>query len=82
MKSERFLLKPNEAAQALSISPRKLWSLTAARDITAIRIGRAVRYEPAELQEFIERHREGDAEEGGPLPIMEALDRELRNPRR
>lgn len=49
-----LLLKPIEAANALAISPRKLWELTATREIQCIRIGRAVRYDPDDLRAWIE----------------------------
>jgi hypothetical protein len=34
------LLDPLRAAQALSISPRTLWTLTAAGEIPAVRVGK------------------------------------------
>jgi excisionase family DNA binding protein len=52
--AERLLLKPDEASAALSISPRLLWGLTKAGEIPAVRIGRAVRYDPADLRRWIE----------------------------
>ena len=48
------LLKPKEAAEALSISPRKLWALTASQQIEAVRIDRSVRYSVESLNRFIE----------------------------
>jgi hypothetical protein len=51
----RLLLKPKEAAAALGISPRLLWSLTRDETIPAIRLRNAVRYSPAALQQFIDR---------------------------
>ncbi|MBL9163114.1 MAG: helix-turn-helix domain-containing protein [Planctomycetaceae bacterium] len=48
------LLTPKEAAAALGISPRKLWSLTASGDVPCVRIGRSVRYDAADLAEFVE----------------------------
>ena len=50
----RFLMTAREAAQALAISPRKLWDLTKHGDIPHVRIGRSVRYAPADLQSWIE----------------------------
>lgn len=46
------LLKSEEAAKALAISPRKLWELTAAKEIECIRIGKSVRYSFDALQRF------------------------------
>lgn len=51
----RLLLTPQEAAAALRISPRLLWSKTKSGEIPCVRIGKAVRYSPAGLQEFIRR---------------------------
>jgi len=49
-----LLLRPPEAANALSISPRKLWGLTNRGEIKAVRCGRLVRYDPADLRAWIE----------------------------
>ncbi len=49
-----LLLRPNEAAQVLAISPRKLWELTNCGEIPCLRIGRAVRYSVEDLQQWIE----------------------------
>jgi excisionase family DNA binding protein len=49
----RLLLTAREAAAALSISARKLWSLTASGEVPHVRIGRAVRYPVDELAEWI-----------------------------
>jgi len=48
------LLTPKQAANWLAISPRKLWSLTASGDVPCVRIGRSVRYDAADLAEFVE----------------------------
>ncbi len=47
-----ILLTPPQAAQALGISPRKLWSMTAGSEIPHVRIGRAVRYSVDSLREW------------------------------
>jgi hypothetical protein len=49
-----LLLKPKEAAKALSISPRKLWALTASQQIEVVRIDRSIRYSVESLHRFIE----------------------------
>lgn len=49
----RLLLTAREAAAALSISERKLWSLTTSGVIKVVRIGRSVRYSRVALEEFI-----------------------------
>ncbi|MBX7168589.1 MAG: helix-turn-helix domain-containing protein [Pirellulales bacterium] len=51
-----LLLNAKQAAQALGISPRKLWSLTAGDQIPHVRIDRSVRYSPQALQNWIEEH--------------------------
>jgi excisionase family DNA binding protein len=53
----RLLITADEAAAALSISTRKLWSLTTAGVIPCVRLGRSVRYSPAELQDWIQAQR-------------------------
>ena len=50
---KRLLLKSEEAASTLAISPRKLWELTDSGEIPCIRIGRAVRYSFDHLREWI-----------------------------
>lgn len=40
----RLALRPREAAAALGISDRKLWSLTAANEVPHTRLGRALLY--------------------------------------
>jgi hypothetical protein len=42
----KLLVKPSDAAEALSISPRKLWAMTNSGEIPCLRLGRAVRYDP------------------------------------
>jgi len=53
------LLKPNEAADLLAMSPRKLWGLMRSGSIAHVRDGRFVRFHPADLTDWIERHRLG-----------------------
>jgi excisionase family DNA binding protein len=48
-----MLLKPAEAAKLLQIGERTLWRLTDAGEIPCIRIGRSVRYDPADLRVWI-----------------------------
>jgi excisionase family DNA binding protein len=51
---EPLLLTAREAARSLAISERKLWELTKRKLIPCVRIGRAVRYSPLDLQAWIE----------------------------
>lgn len=57
--TESGLLKPCQAARYLSISPRKLWSLTAGGEIPHVRIGRAVRYPVEDLIRWIDSKKSG-----------------------
>jgi excisionase family DNA binding protein len=41
----------------LAISERTLWTLTDRGDIPVIRIGRAVRYDPADLRRWVEANK-------------------------
>lgn len=50
---EPLLLKPDEAAALLNISPRSLWQYTKSGELHCVRIGRSVRYSPADLEAFI-----------------------------
>ncbi len=51
------LLTPRQTATYLSISERKLWSLTNENLVPCIRIGRAVRYTVTDLNLWIESQR-------------------------
>ncbi|NLG44290.1 MAG: helix-turn-helix domain-containing protein [Phycisphaerae bacterium] len=59
-KVAQLLLKPAEAAKALGIGPRTLWGLTAAGEISCVRIGRSVRYALPDLEAWIEKKRAGN----------------------
>jgi excisionase family DNA binding protein len=49
-----LLVTPREAAALLSISERTLWSMTKTGEISVVRIGRTVRYDPHDLRRWIE----------------------------
>ena len=53
----KLLLTEREAAKALSICPRTLWQLRTDGEIPCIRVGRAVRYDPADLRAWVARNR-------------------------
>ncbi len=53
----KLLLNTRDAAKALSIGLRKLWSLTDCGEILCVHIGRRVLYDPADLQTFIDRQK-------------------------
>lgn len=52
-----LLLTATEAAEALAISPRTLWSLTDSGELPCVRIGRSVRYDPTDLRAWIDRRK-------------------------
>lgn len=54
-----LLLTPPQAAEALAISPRKLWGMTASGEIPHVRLGRSVRYPVDELQRWINDRKKG-----------------------
>lgn len=49
----RLAFRPNEAARALGIGTRQLWSLTAAGKIPHLRLGRSVLYPVAGLEQWL-----------------------------
>jgi excisionase family DNA binding protein len=56
----KLLLTVREAAEALSVSERTLWALTAPRGpIRSVRLGRSVRYSADSLRDWIESQRGG-----------------------
>lgn len=54
-----LLLTPRDAARALAVCEKTLWSLSKRGELRPVRIGRAVRYDVADLRRFIDR-RKGD----------------------
>lgn len=56
-KASRLLLRPKEAAEALAISERSLWGLTASNQIPCVRFGRSVRYVADDLRRWIEERK-------------------------
>ena len=57
--SGQLLLTSRQAAQALQISERKLWSMKASGEIPHVLLGRSVRYPVADLQQWIEERMKG-----------------------
>jgi predicted DNA-binding transcriptional regulator AlpA len=56
----KLLLNSKEAAQALGIGERLLWTWTHPRgSVPCVRIGRAVRYSPDALRAFIQERMNG-----------------------
>ena len=58
IESPRLLLSTREAAKALSVCEKTLWTLTKNGELPVIRIGRAVRYSIADLQNWIQKNSE------------------------
>jgi len=52
---EPMLLSPRQAAKALSICEKSLYTLTKSGQLPAVKIGRSVRYAVEDLRAFIER---------------------------
>ena len=57
--SERLALRPRDAAKALGIGERLLWSKTNIGEIPCVRIGRAVVYPVDLLREYLLQQAEG-----------------------
>lgn len=57
--ADRLALRPREAAAALGISPRKLWSLTACGAIPHVKLGRVLLYPRAALERWLAERVEG-----------------------
>jgi excisionase family DNA binding protein len=53
-----LLLTPEQAAEALAISPRKLWDMKASGSIKYVRCGRCIRYHIDDLRVWIEENKE------------------------
>jgi excisionase family DNA binding protein len=53
------LLTVDQAAKALCISPRTVWTLTQEGALACVRIGRRVLYAPDDVRAFIDRCRQG-----------------------
>ena len=59
-----LLLKPQQAAETLQISERKLWSMTSSGEVPHIRLGRSVRYPIADLEHWIDGQKSGGQVDG------------------
>jgi predicted DNA-binding transcriptional regulator AlpA len=58
--ANRLLFSVRETCEALHISERSLWSLSTPRGpIPVVRIGRSVRYDPRDLQQWIDERKTG-----------------------
>ena len=59
---EPMLLTTRQTARMLAISERSLYSLTKAGDLPAVRIGRSVRYDPADIRAWIESAKKSETD--------------------
>ena len=59
----RLALRPKEAAKALGIGERLLWSKTNCGEIPHVRIGRAVIYPMDLLRQYLARQAKGGSDE-------------------
>jgi excisionase family DNA binding protein len=73
---EALLLTAAEAARRLSVSPRTLWGLTDRGEVPAVRIGRAVRYDPRDLAAYVDhlRSQARQAVQDGPAAATDRTD--------
>ncbi len=62
---ERLLVDPKTAARMLSVSERKLFSMTHedVPNLPYLRVGRLIRYPVADLQRWIELQRKGGCDD-------------------
>jgi len=56
-----MLLDLHEVARALRVSERTAWGLARRGDLPAVRIGRRLLFDPADLRAFIERQKTAGA---------------------
>lgn len=56
---EKDLLRPRDVGRKLGLSVPHVYTLAAARTLPSIKLGRAVRFRPADVDRFIREHRRG-----------------------
>ena len=71
----QMLLRPDDAARSLAISPRLLSSMTNAGEIPCVRIGRTVRYDPRDLEAWIMRRKSPNGANCGGIPALTSGER-------
>jgi excisionase family DNA binding protein len=71
-----LLVRPDEAAKLLAVSPRTLWSLTHAGVVPCVRLGKSVRYSMDTLRAIIvqreNQHHSRGQEENQPVSPVQA----------
>ncbi len=56
---EKDLLRPRDVGRKLGLSTPHVYTLAAAGTLPSIKLGRAVRFRPADVDRFIREHRRG-----------------------
>lgn len=56
---QQSLLTYRQVAEILAVTERTIWSLVSSGRLPAVRFGRSVRIDPVDLQQFIERCKQG-----------------------
>lgn len=59
------LLRPEEVARLLACSPKTVYAWAASGSIPCVRLGRLIRFAPADVRRFVETHTEGAKEASG-----------------
>ena len=54
---EKDLIRPRDVGRKLGLSTPHVYTLAAAGEIPSIKLGRAVRFRPADVEAFIRDHR-------------------------
>jgi excisionase family DNA binding protein len=71
-----LLVRPDEAAKLLAVSPRTLWSLTHAGVVPCVRLGKSVRYSMDTLRAIVaqreRQHHSHGQEESQPVSPVQA----------
>ncbi len=56
---EKDLLRPRDVGKRLGLSTPHVYTLAAAGTLPSVKLGRAVRFRPADVDRFIRDHRRG-----------------------
>lgn len=54
----RLLWTPRYTSDAIGVCPKTLFNLTKDKRLPCVRIGRTVRYDPKDVADFIEKHKQ------------------------
>jgi excisionase family DNA binding protein len=57
---EKDLLRPRDVGRKLGLSIPHVYTLAAAGTLPSVKLGRAVRFRPVDVDSFIREHRRGD----------------------